>query len=250
MKAKVYSFINYNHAVAKFIYALIIINAICLILESFHFLREKYHMWFQLVEYFSIVVFSIEYLMRLITAKRKQGVWYNSYVFSGYGMLDLLSVLPFYLPLIFPFDLRMLRILRLFRLIRLFKLGRYSKSFQTINMILKETKPELIITAFIALLLLGLSSTLIFYAENGAQPNKFSSIIDAFWWSLGTLTTVGYEDAYPITPLGKFLSAFVGVIGIGFVALPTGIISSALIDKVKRERQRCNNCPNCGAKIQ
>lgn len=249
MKARIYEFINYNEALAKFIYGLIFLNAICLILESFKTLRIEYEFFFQTIEYFSIIVFTIEYITRIFVAKEGHSGW-KSYVFSNYGVLDLLSILPFYLPLLFPFDLRMLRVLRLFRLIRIFKLGRYSKSFKTINEILKETKPELLITAFIALILVGLSSTLIFYAENEAQPDKFSSIIEAFWWSLGTLTTVGYQDAYPITPLGKFLSALIGLIGIGFVALPTGIISSALIEKVKENKDECIDCPNCGLRVK
>lgn len=233
----------------RFIYGLIIINVCSLILESFKELRVHYEVYFQLIEHFSITVFTIEFFARIIIAERTNKKGWTSYIFSGYGLLDIVSILPFYLPLIFPFDLRMLRILRLLRLVRIFKLGRYSKSFKTINLILKETKPELLITAFIAFILITLSSTLIFYAENDAQPDKFSSIIESFWWSLGTLTTVG-ADTYPITPLGKFLSALVGVIGIGFVALPTGIISSALIDKVKEEKRSCKSCPNCGIKIE
>ena len=233
----------------RFIYGLILLNVCCLILESFKELSIEYASYFRHIEEFSIIIFTIEFVIRLIRAQKENKRGWITYLFSSYGVLDLLSILPFYLPLIFPFDLRMLRVLRLLRLVRIFKLGRYSKSFKTIHLILKETKPELLITAFIALILVTLSSTLIFYAENEAQPDKFSSIIESFWWSLGTLTTVG-ADRYPITALGKFLSALIGVIGIGFVALPTGIISSALIDKVKKEKTSCSNCPNCGLKIE
>lgn len=249
MSTRALKVFNYNLFLSRFIYGLIIINIICLVLESFKTLRVNYTQFFQFIEGFSILVFSIEFITRIVIAEKQNNKGWSSYVFSGYGILDLLSILPFYLPLIFPFDLRVLRVLRLLRLVRIFKLGRYSKSFKTINLILKETKPELLITAFIALILVMLSSTLIFYAENEAQPDKFSSIIEAFWWSLGTLTTVGVADMYPVTPLGKFFSALIGVIGIGFVALPTGIISSALIDKVKEEKNNCSNCPNCGVRI-
>lgn len=256
MKLKLYKLVNKNKSFAKFIYALIVLNIFCLILESYTPIRKNNYYSFQIVECISVFIFTIEYIIRLWVSnlKRKeirggQSRW--KYTLSGYGLIDLLAILPFYLPLIFPFDLRIIRILRLFRLLRIFKLGRYSKSIKTINDILKESKPELFVTGFIAFILLTLSSTLIFYAENGAQPNKFSSIVDAFWWSLGTLTTVGYEDAYPITPLGKFLSAMIAVIGIGFVALPTGIISSALIEKVRNNKlnEACKQCPNCGEKL-
>jgi len=235
---------------SKLIYALIIFNIICLILESYRFMREMYGAFFYVVELISVMIFTVEYVVRVFVSytKNRRGL---GYIFSWYGIIDLIAILPFYLPLIFPFDLRVLRILRLLRIVRILKLGRYSKSIKKINEVLKESKPELLVTLFIAFVLLTLSSTLIFYAENGAQPNKFSSILDAFWWSLGTLTTVGYEEAYPITPLGRFLSAMIAVVGIGFVALPTGIISSSLIEKVKNEKKICeeNECPNCGLKI-
>ena len=253
MKFKLYRLINENKSFAKFIYALIVFNIFCLIIESYSPIRKNNFYFFQVVECISVFIFTIEYIIRLWVSNLKRNAisgridrW--NYALSGYGLIDLFAILPFYLPLIFPFDLRVMRILRLFRLLRIFKLGRYSKSIKTISDILKESKPELFVTVFIALILLTLSSTLIFYAENGAQPNKFSSIVDAFWWSLGTLTTVGYEDAYPITPLGKFLSAMIAVIGIGFVALPTGIISSALIEKVRKtqSQETCVKCPNCG----
>ncbi|CAM1358414.1 Potassium channel protein [Tenacibaculum sediminilitoris] len=250
MSTKALRIFNYNLFLSGFIYGLIIINIVCLILESFKVLRINYAYFFQFVEGVSILIFTVEFITRIVIAEKQDKRGWSSYVFSGYGILDLLSILPFYLPLIFPFDLRVLRMLRLLRLVRIFKLGRYSKSFKTINLILKETKPELLITAFIALILVMLLSTLIFYAENEAQPDKFSSIVEAFWWSLGTLTTVGVGDMYPVTPLGKFFSALIGVIGIGFVALPTGIISSALIDKVKEEKSSCSNCPNCGVEIK
>ncbi|SNR15987.1 Cation channel family protein [Tenacibaculum jejuense] len=238
-----------NIFLEKFIYSLIVLNVVCLILESFKVLRIDHQNLFETIEIFSIGVFTVEFFVRLIIAEKQENKSWRTYFFSGYGLLDLLSILPFYLPLIFPFDLRMLRVLRLLRIVRIFKLGRYSKSFKTINLILKETKPELLITAFIAFILIILSSTFIFYAENEAQPDKFSSIIEALWWSLGTLTTVG-ADVSPITPLGKFLSALIGVIGIGFVALPTGIISSALIDKVKQDRENCHECPHCGLRAK
>jgi len=235
------------------IYVLIVLNIICLVLESFKTIREEYHNIFYAIELISILIFTIEYFIRLFlidlennsNSKRRIGI---TYALSNYGIIDLLSLLPFYLPLLFPFDLRVVRALRLFRLARVFKLGRYSKSFRVVNDILKETRSELLITVFIAFVLLGLSSTLIFYAENAAQPEKFSSIVDAFWWSLSTLTTVGYEETRPITSLGKFLSGLIGVIGIGFVALPTGIFSSALIDKVKSDTT-CSTCPNCGEEL-
>jgi voltage-gated potassium channel len=174
-----------------------------------------------------------------------------NFAFSTMGIIDLIAILPFYLPFIFPFDLRIVRIMRLFRLLRIFKLSRYSKSLKTIRYIFKEIKGELSITVFVTFVLMLLSSTLMYYIEHDDQPEQFASIGDSFWWAVATLTTVGYGDVYPVTALGKLLSGIIALIGIGFVALPTGIISSAFIEKIqkdKKEKKKAKvfNCPKCG----
>jgi voltage-gated potassium channel len=260
MKKKTYNFITSNQVFVKFIYCLIILNVLSLIAESYESIRNDFITFFYFFESFSVVVFSIEYILRFWTAdlnpKYKGGIIKKRILFSTstFGLIDLIAILPFYLPLIFPFDLRVVRILRLFRLLRIFKLNRYSKSLQTIGSVLKETKAELMITVFVAFILMILSSTLIYYFENDVQPEKFASIGHAFWWSVATLTTVGYGDVYPITAMGKLLSGIIALIGIGFVALPTGIISSAFISKMQKKalnikEQNCK-CPNCGTIIK
>ena len=127
---------------------------------------------------------------------------------------------------------------------------------KTITSVLKETKSELSITALVAFILLILSSTLMYYIENDAQPEKFENIGQALWWSVATLTTVGYGDIYPITGVGQFFSAIIALIGIGFIALPTGIISSAFIERIQIEKKKKKakpeicECPNCGTKYE
>ena len=253
MKRKIHNFINNNPYFIKLIYGLIILNVIAIILESYEGIRIPYSHSLRIFEIFSVLIFTIEYLLRLWTSDLENNLNGNSikkrlkFVLSTYGLIDLIAILPFYLPFIIPFDLRALRILRLFRLLRVFKLGRYSKSLKTISSVLKETKSDLAITLFVAFILLTLSSTLMCYVENEAQPEKFASIGHAFWWAIATLTTVGYGDVYPITAIGKVLSAIIALIGIGFVALPTGIISSAFIEKLRinKERNFICKCPNC-----
>ncbi len=253
MKKKLHHIINHNENFTRLIYSLIILNVICLILESYKFLYTNHYIVFQIIEIVSIITFTIEYAIRIWVSdlnSKKRNEKYSTriqYIFSFYGIIDVVSILPFYLPTLISFDLRIVRILRLVRLVRILKLGRYSKSIKTIGVIIKESKPELTITFFVAFILLTLSSTLIFYIENQAQPDKFENIGEAFWWSVATLTTVGYGDVYPITGLGKFLSAIIALTGIGFIALPTGIISSAFIEKVKKDKEEnwCK-CPNCG----
>jgi len=262
MKQKVYKLLNENKYFIKFIYSLIIINVILLILQSYQELDDRFSFFFETFEFFSVVIFSIEYILRMYSSQLSPRYHASNSIFSGlkfsistFGIIDLLAILPFYLPLFFPFDLRVLRILRLFRLLRIFKIGRYSKSLKTITDVLRETKSELVITIFVAFILLILSSSLMYYIENEAQPEQFKSIGHSFWWAVATLTTVGYGDVYPITGLGKVIGSIIALIGIGFVALPTGIISSAFIGKVqeekaKKEAQKTQcKCPNCGTEI-
>ena len=254
MKKKIYNFVHYNNYFIQFIYGLIILNVLFLILGSYKEIREQNTIFLDVFEVFSVIVFTIEYLLRLWVSDLDPAYKGGSlrkrlgFIFSTYGLIDLIAILPFYLPLFIPFDLRMVRILRLLRLVRIFKLGRYSKSLKTINSVLKETKSELGITLFIAFIMLVLASTLMFYIESDVQPDKFASIGHAFWWAIATLTTVGYGDVYPITAIGKVLSGAIALIGVGIVALPTGIISSAFVEKIQKKQRNCT-CPNCGAEF-
>ncbi len=253
MKNKARNFITENKYFIKFIYALIILNIVALILESYEELNVKYNSVFYIFEVFSVAIFTVEYIIRIwVSDKTKEDKRERlNFAFSTLGIIDLIAIIPFYLPFIFPFDLRIVRILRLFRLLRIFKLSRYSNSLKTMKYIFKETKSELSMTLFVIFVLMILSSTLMYYIEHDVQPEKFANIGEALWWSVITLTTVGYGDVYPITGLGKLLSGFIALIGIGFVALPTGIISSAFIEKIQAEKilkKECN-CPYCGKKI-
>lgn len=258
MKHKVTQFINHNKYFSKFIYILIISNISALILESYDEINQEYSLFFTYFEYFSVAIFTLEYIIRIwISDKTKEDKTERlNFAFSTAGIIDLIAILPFYLPFIFPFDLRVIRILRLFRLLRIFKLGRYSKSLKTIRFILKETKAELSTTVFVTFVLMILSSTLMYYIEHDDQPEQFASIGDSFWWAIATLTTVGYGDVYPVTALGKLLSGIIALIGIGFVALPTGIISSAFIEKIQKDKQKIKKekthcqCPKCGNQFQ
>ncbi len=255
MKQKIANFINFNPYFIKFIYGLIVLNVVAIVLQSYEDLEAEYYNYFRGFEIFTVIIFTLEYFLRIwlsdITKENKRERL--NFAFSTMGIIDLIAILPFYLPFIFPFDLRIIRILRLFRLLRIFKLSRYSKSLKTIRYIFKEVKDELSITVFVTFVLMVLSSTLMYYIEHDNQPEQFGSIGDAFWWAVATLTTVGYGDVYPITPLGKILSGIIALIGIGFVALPTGIISSAFIEKIQAEKKQKEvencTCPHCGKKI-
>lgn len=232
-----------------FISGLIIVNVFTLFLESYEDINDQYGDLFKAIEFFSITIFSLEYLLRLWVADYafpKAGPIKSrlKYIFSFMGIIDLLSVLPFYIPFIIKIDLRVLRILRLFRLLRLFKLNRHSKALRLIVTVFKKTKSDILVTVFIVSFLLIMAATLMYNIENEAQPDAFSDIGEALWWSVATLTTVGYGDIYPITGLGKLLSGVIALLGIGIVALPTGIISSAYIEEIQ-SRNRKTHCPHC-----
>jgi voltage-gated potassium channel len=224
-----------------------------LFLESYKGIYDENKRGFYYIELSSIIIFSIEYILRTWTAdlanpKLPAYRARINYICSFMGLVDLIAILPFYLPYLFKIDLRIVRVLRLFRLLRILKLTRHHRSINLIIVVIKKTKSDILSTLFIVLILLVLSSTIMYYLENEAQPDQFTDIGQAFWWAIATLTTVGYGDIYPVTGLGKILSSSIALLGIGIVALPTGIISSAYIQEVQKEAEPCN-CPHCGKEI-
>ena len=220
---------------------LIIVNVISIILSSFRNLSTYFLSVLDSIETISVIVFTIEYFCRIITSDYK----YHSdnafksaikYTFSIMAIIDLLAIIPFYLPFLISFDLRILRILRLTRLLRIFKLNRYFVSLTLLGRIIKNKKNELFVTLFVTLILLILASSLMYYIENDIQPDCFPNILASFWWSIATLTTVGYGDVYPVTAAGKVLAALIAVLGIGLVALPSGIISSGFMEEIQKNK--------------
>jgi len=258
MKLRIYNLLNQNKYVTEFIYTIIILNVLAIMLDSFAEVRVDYHDYLYGFEVFSVMVFTLEYILRLWTADCDELLEGGpikkrlAFIFSGYGLIDLIAILPFWLPVFITLDMAAIRILRLMRLMRIFKLGRFSNSMKTIAQVLRQTKSDLAVTFFVCFILLILSSTLMYYVEHTAQPEKFSNVGNSIWWSVATLTTVGYGDIYPITPLGKLLGAITALVGIGFVALPTAIISSSYIGRSRsnyNEEFECQ-CPNCGNRFK
>ncbi|HCZ09873.1 MAG TPA: potassium channel protein, partial [Flavobacteriaceae bacterium] len=154
-----------------------------------------------------------------------------------YGLIDLISILPFFLNQLVKVDGRFLRILRLFRLTRIFKLGRGSSSLKLFIKALNGVKNELKFTLFLSLLAILFSASAIYYLEHEAQPEKFSSITESIWWATVSLATVGYGDVYPVTAGGKIFASIISLIGIGIVAIPTGIISASFVEEIHNQRK-------------
>jgi voltage-gated potassium channel len=205
----------------KFIQLLILVSIVNFSVQTIPNLSIDTRELLDLIELISIAIFSFEYLLRLTTSPKPL-----KFVFSFFGLIDLIAILPFYISL--GMDLKSLRAVRLFRLLRLLKFLRYHDTLTTLKNSFNEVKRELFLFSFATLLLIYFSSVGIYFFENKAQPEAFSSIFDAMWWSVATLTTVGYGDIYPITAGGKIFSTFIVFIGLGLVAIPTGIVASSL----------------------
>ncbi len=204
-----------------FIQILILISLLSFSLETLPNLPKEIINLLELVELFCVIIFSIEYILRLFVADKP-----FKYAFSFYGIIDLLAILPFYLR--FAVDLRVLRAFRIFRVFRALKLIRYNKALNRFHIAFKIIKEELVLFFMTTSILIFLSASGIYYFENEAQPELFSSIFHSLWWAIVTLTTVGYGDVYPITMGGKIFTFFVLIIGVGIVTVPAGLVSSSL----------------------
>jgi voltage-gated potassium channel len=220
-----------------FIYSLIILNIIAMILESHKSIEQQFGKLFTTFEFISILIFTVEYFYRIIL-HYKENKWRGvvSYIFSFYGMVDFFSILPFYISKFVLLDGRFFRILRLLRLTRIFKLGRGSQSLKLFIKALSAVKNELIFTLFLSLLTILFSASAIYFIENKAQPEVFSSITASIWWATVSLATVGYGDVVPITVWGKVFAAVISLVGIGVVAIPTGIISASFVEEIHSSR--------------
>ncbi len=211
-----------------FIQALILVSIITFSIETIPNLKPQTIKILQSIELFSVIIFTVEYILRIFVADSKP-----KFIFSLFGIIDFLAILPFYLS--FGIDLRSLRALRFLRLFRVLKLARYNKALKHFTKAIKMAKEEILLFLFTTLILIYFSAIGIYYFENQAQPEHFSSIFDSLWWSIITLTTVGYGDVYPITVGGRVFTFFILMIGLGIVAIPTGIISSALTKSIEKK---------------
>lgn len=232
---------------------LIVFNVIFLCLETVQGIEKRLHPFFSIFEWVSVILFTVEYGLRLwVCTETPSGKGATQdrlkFMISFMGLVDLLSFLPFYLFLYIP-TAKFLSIIRLFRLVRLVKLAAYSKALSLLSNVARKRKDELLTTGFIMFILLVCASTGMYLLENQAQPDKFSSIPMAMWWGVTALTTVGYGDVYPITPLGKIFASVVALLGIGVFALPAGILGASFIEEVqasKLDEIEALICQQCG----
>lgn len=237
------------------IVSLIALNVVMVILETVDGFKEAYGRFFDVFEFVSVLIFSFEYLLRIwcCTADSKFGrpFWGRlAFMVTPLALIDLIAIFPYYIFLLVTVPPDYTLPLRLLRLFRLFKVGRYSRSMRLLGNVLWQKREELYIVAFVLSLLLVIVSSLMYFVENHAQPEAFSSIPKTMWWGIVTLTTVGYGDVFPITPLGKVLGALIAVLGVGMFALPAGILSSGFVEAIQPPDEDNTICPHCGKDIR
>lgn len=237
------SHIKVGRLLDGFLIVLITINVIAIVLESVAEIALAHKQLFVIIELVSVAIFTVEYLLRIWACVDKEEYrdlalphWKIrlKYIRSPLAVIDLLAILPTYLTLFVNLDLRFLRV---FRLMRVFKLTRYSKAMQLLLQSFKEERHSLLAAFFIMAVALIIASCGIYLLEHDVQPDKFGSIPESMWWALVTLTTVGYGDVVPITPLGKLFGAMITVLSMGMVAIPTGLLASSFSEQLRRRRK-------------
>jgi len=214
------------------------ITVVSICLESVPELGEKYQREFSLIDTATVLFFTAEYILRLWSAPGGSHLspWpaRRRYAFSFYGIIDILSIVPYYLPyLVTGVDLRFLRVVRMLRIL---KFSHYNTALEDLARAVWDERKSFFSAAYILVVAIFLSSTLAYYAEHTAQPDEFRSIPHAIWWSVITLTTVGYGDVSPITLPGKIIGVFTALAGVCTVALLTGIVANAFAAQMARKR--------------
>jgi voltage-gated potassium channel len=226
-----------------FIIVLIIINVAAVSLETVESIKAQYHSFFYYFECFSIAIFATEYILRIWACNINPQYSHPLYgrlrfAIKPIVIIDLLSFLPFFFP-VWKLDLRHLQ---------MFKMIRYSGSVQDLIKIIKTQAKPLISGMILIIMLMVLSSSTLYYLEYPVQPKVFSSIPASMWWSIATITTLGYGDMFPISVLGKILAGITAVCGISLFALPAGIMGAAFLDHIKDKKEAPKFCSNCGSK--
>ncbi len=222
----------------RFMMVLILLNVFAIVLETVPSIHAVYESFFFNFEVFSVTIFTVEYILRIwsCTEDRARDFAHPvlgrlKYIVSPMAIIDLIAFLPFYLSAFFAIDLRLLRI---FRLLRLLKLTRYSPALLIIWAVIQNQSRALTAAIFIMLTTLLFTSSIIFLFEHQVQPDKFASIPHAMWWSLATLTTVGYGDVVPLTIGGRIFGGITMILAIGMLALPTGVIATGFANEIRK----------------
>ena len=217
----------------------IVINLVVSVMVTFDDLHARFGPWLVTIEAVTVAFFAADFAMRLWTAKFLRPSLTEPravlrYIFSFSGLVDLLSFLPYYLPVFFPSGAVAFRMFRVARVFRLFRVNAYYDSLGVITQVISSKRQQLFSSVFILLVLMLASSLCMYSLEHEAQPQVFTNAFSGIWWSVSTLLTIGYGDIYPVTTMGKIFSIFITFLGVGMVAIPTGIISAGFVDQYTR----------------
>ncbi len=237
------------------ILGLIGLNLVAVILQSVPKIGTRFAAPFYAFEVVSVLIFSIEYLTRLWACVEdplysRPILGRIRFALRPLVLIDLLAILPFFVFVSFKkVDLRIMRAARMFRLVRLVKATRYVAAVKHFRAVMQSKREELVLTVGLMSVLLIMASSVMYFAENAAQPDKFGSIPASMWWAVATLTTVGYGDVFPITLLGRIAAGVIAILGIGFFALPTAILGSGFVESVQAGKQP-RACRHCGGELE
>jgi len=220
----------------------LIINLVAAIMNTYDSLTIKFGGTFAMIEKITVAFFAIDFILRMFTATElypgvKTAKAVGKYVFSFAGIVDWLSFLPYYLPVFFPSGAAVFRMFRVVRILRLFRINAYYDSLNVITEVLSSKKQQLMSSVFIIVILMVASSLCMYSVEHAAQPDVFQNAFSGIWWAASTLLTVGYGDIYPVTTLGKFFGILIAFLGVGMVAIPTGIISAGFVEQYTRLKE-------------
>ena len=214
----------------------LVANLVCAFAATFDSVKAEHGTLLFWVEEITVLFFAVDYVFRLLASPQQYrgcstGTAMAKYALSGYGIIDLLSFLPHYLPTFFPAGAAVFRMLRVVRIFRLFRINAYSDSLTLIGNVLSKKRTQLLASVFVVTMLILASSLCMYSVEHEAQPDVFENGFSAIWWATSTLLTVGYGDIYPITVMGQFLGIIITFLGVGLVAIPTGIISAGFVEE-------------------
>jgi len=258
---------QFSNAIRIFIAVLIILGIVSMMLETVSSVEIRYSNILKGFDLFITIIFSIEYVLRVWSIRKDQShgdIYHRSvigrlrYIRTPMAIVDFLSSFPFFFTSYFLLvDLRVIRLFRMLRIFRVLKIGRYSSSLSLISIVIKRKKEEIIVSFLIFFILLIISSTIMFHLENGTQPSKFPDIPSTLWWGVQVLTQNGYGDVFPMSISGKIFSSILSILGIGFFAVPTGIVVQGLLEETKRKEELKRNmmqlesiiCPACKTEI-
>ncbi|MDN6280620.1 MAG: ion transporter [Psychroflexus sp.] len=217
-------------------------SIVLVLLDSVQSIYDKYHDYFYYAEWVITIIFTIEYILRVVCIRKPK-----KYIFSFYGIIDLLSTLPLYISFMFTasYALMTLRALRLLRVFRILKVTRYIGASNRLRVALRSSVPKIMIFIFSIIIISFIAGTIMYLVEG--PEHGFTSIPVSIYWTIVTLTTVGFGDIHPVTPLGQSIATIIMVLGYGIIAVPTGIVSSELVN-AKPDQTQTQSCYNCGEK--